>query len=161
MIFLKRNFNLKYTNEAGEDETPVIIHRAPLSTHERFISFLLEYYGGAFPLWLSPVQVTIIPINQSCLDYCQQLHSCLHDLSIRVETDTSNNSFSKKIRTNTMRKIPILLIIGNQEVSDNSVNIRRYGSQKQTTMLQNQFIETITREIKERKNDIQPQSVII
>ncbi len=98
------NFGLKYIDEHGNEQDPLILHRAPLSTHERFISFLLEYYGGAFPTWCAPVQVAMIPVNENCHQFADELKQRLHNEMIRVEVDTSANSFNKKIRTNTVRK---------------------------------------------------------
>lgn len=146
-----QNFGLSYIDENGKEEQPVIIHRAPLSTHERFISFLIEYYGGAFPAWAAPVQVCMIPINSQCEGYCYELADELKKNFVRAEVDVSDNSFNKKIRTNTMRKIPILLIVGEKEVAERQLTVRRYGIQAQETMGRDDFVATVLDEIKSRK----------
>ncbi|EKD25863.1 MAG: Threonyl-tRNA synthetase, partial [uncultured bacterium] len=144
-------FDLSYIAENGEASKPVVIHRAPLSTHERFISFILEYYGGAFPVWLAPVQVMLVPVNAVFNEHCLAIEKELRNLFIRSETDVSDNSFNKKIRTNVTRKIPIILIVGNNEVQNNEVTVRRYGKTEQTKMKKDDFIKTILDEIKNRE----------
>ena len=156
-----QKFNLKYVDADGNDQVPVIIHRAPLSTHERFISFLLEYYGGAFPTWCAPVQVCMLPVQDSCLEFTNALADELTQDFFRVEVDNSNNTFNKKIRTNTKRKIPMLLIIGEQEVADNTVTVRRYGSRDQITISRDEFVATFKVEVKERKMLREPMGSII
>ncbi|HYX31753.1 MAG TPA: threonine--tRNA ligase [Oligoflexus sp.] len=144
------NFGLAYTDEHGQDQMPIILHRAPLSTHERFISFLLEYYGGAFPTWCAPVQVVVVPVNEDCHAYGRALVEELHSKMVRAEIDESDNSFNKKIRTHTMRKVPVQLIIGLKEVEQKQVTIRRYGIQEQKTEGRDEFIEQLLQEIKGR-----------
>jgi threonyl-tRNA synthetase len=155
------NFNLRYTGEDGKEESPVVIHRAPLSTHERFISFLIEYYGGAFPLWMNPLQVVLIPVNETCLDYCLTLKSELHGAKVRVEVDESHESFNKKIRINTMKKASILLIIGNKEVDSNMVTVRRYGVTEQETLSKDEFISGLLKDIKTRVNNREPVTAML
>ncbi len=144
------NFGLAYTDEHGQDQMPIILHRAPLSTHERFISFLLEYYGGAFPTWCAPVQVVVVPVNEDCHAYGRALVEELHSKMVRAEIDESDNSFNKKIRTHTMRKVPVQLIIGLKEVEQKQVTVRRYGIQEQKTEGRDEFIEQLLQEIKGR-----------
>jgi threonyl-tRNA synthetase len=155
------NFDLKYTEQGGGEGTPVIIHRAPLSTHERFISYLIEYYGGAFPTWASPVQVNLIPVNQDCENFCKQLAEDLHGNFFRAEVDTSDNSFNKKIRNSTVRKTPITLIVGNKEVEEGRVTIRRYGIEKQESMSVAEFKAMLTDEVKTRKMLREPMSSLL
>lgn len=155
------NFDLRYTSEEGKEEHPVIVHRAPLSTHERFISYLIEYYGGAFPLWCNPLQVVLVPVNETCNDYCYELKNLLHDQQIRVEVDDTNESFNKKIRTNTIRKASVILIVGNKEVENNQVTVRRYGITEQETLGKDQFIEMMTSEIKHRVNRREPVTSLL
>ena len=154
-------FALKYVDKDNTEKEPVIMHRAPLSTHERFISFIMEYYGGAFPTWCAPVQVCLLPVKDSCHEYAETLASELNADMIRVVVDDSNNAFGKKIRTNTMKKIPILLIIGEQEIADNTVTIRRYGQQEQTTVSREQFITDLKEEIANRVMLREPMGSII
>jgi threonyl-tRNA synthetase len=155
------NFNLSYINENNEEERPIVIHRAPLSTHERFISFLLEYYGGAFPTWCSPTQVIIIPVNDDCLEYCQELEKDLRAKMVRVKIDTSNASFNKKIRTNTIQKNPNILIIGNKEVEERTVTLRRYGFQEQIVSTKEEFIKDLLEEISTRKMLREPMGSLL
>lgn len=145
-----KNFDLNYIDEQGQEQSLLIIHRAPLSTHERFISFLIEYYGGAFPTWLAPVQVMVIPVNDACAAYGQSMLEEFHGMTVRAEMDESDNSFNKKIRTHTMRKIPIQLIIGQKEVDEGQVTVRRYGIQEQKTMSRAEFMASLKDEIANR-----------
>jgi threonyl-tRNA synthetase len=145
------NFDLNYVSSTGELKRPVIIHRAPLSTHERFVSFLIEYYRGAFPTWMAPTQVMILPIADAFSEYCFALERELKKYFVRVKVDVSDNSFNKKIRTHSKQKIPILLIVGQQEVEKNQVTLRRYGIQEQQTKTQEAFISELKKEIETRK----------
>jgi threonyl-tRNA synthetase len=156
-----KNFDLKYTEQGGTEGTPVIIHRAPLSTHERFISYLIEYYGGAFPTWAAPVQVNMVPVNQDCEAFCAKLADELHGEYVRAEVDTTDNSFNKKIRNSTVRKTPITLIIGNKEVEEGRVTVRRYGIEKQQGMTVAEFKSMLRDEIKTRKMLREPMSALI
>jgi threonyl-tRNA synthetase len=144
------NFDLKYKDSDGQDKVPVIIHRAPLSTHERMISFLIEYYGGASPTWCAPVQVVLIPVNEECAQYCHDLADDLTASFVRVEVDESDNSFNKKIRQNTVRKIPVMLIVGANEVKDQTVTVRRYGITEQETIGKDEFKAMLLGEIESR-----------
>ncbi len=155
------NFDMKYIDSEGKEQVPIIIHRAPLSTHERFLSFLIEYYGGAFPTWCAPTQVCMIPVSDECNAYADQLSLDLHQQMVRVEIDKSDNSFGKKIRTNAMRKIPILLILGKKEVEDGTVTIRRYGVEQQETMTRADFVSMLQVEIRERKMLREPMAAML
>jgi threonyl-tRNA synthetase len=155
------NFDLKYTEQGGTEGRPVIIHRAPLSTHERFISYLIEYYGGAFPTWCSPVQVNIIPVNQECEAFCRTLGDELHANYVRCEIDSTDNSFNKKIRNSAVRKNPITLIIGNKEVEEARVTIRRYGIEKQEGMSVVEFKTMLIDEISSRRMLREPMSSLL
>ena len=119
-----RRFNLTFTNAQGGEETPLCIHRAPLSTHERLIGFLLEHYAGKFPLWLSPVQVKILPINDKHSDYVNGIYQTLRKAGLRVELDQSNESIGKKIREAEVQKIPYMLVIGDKEKAEGTVAVR-------------------------------------
>ncbi|MCA9292720.1 MAG: threonine--tRNA ligase [Phycisphaerales bacterium] len=145
-------FELEYTDKDGEQKTPYCIHRAPLGTHERFIAILIEHYGGAFPTWLAPIQVCIVPVSEKHLDYAKKVESLLRSDLVRTELDDSNNTMGKKIRTNTTRKIPILLILGDQEEADATVTIRRYGIEQQDTMPLDTFHTLVREEIRARKH---------
>ena len=145
-----QNFELAYTDETGQDQMPIIIHRSPLSTHERFVSYLIEYYGGAFPTWAAPIQVVAIPVMDDCLPYAKALVEELHSKMVRAEIDGTDNSFNKKIRTHAMRKIPMQIIIGQKELDDKQVTIRRYGIQEQVTMGRDEFLAMLLKEIADR-----------
>ncbi len=155
------NFGLKYIDDHGQEQVPMIIHRSPLSTHERFISFLIEYYGGAFPTWCAPVHVAIVPVHDDCNNYTHELAKMMRDLRMRVEIDDSSNSFNKKIRGNTIRKIPILLVIGMNEVESRQVTVRRYGEQEQVTVPAEQFLKEVTSEIAGRTMRRAPMSTLV
>ena len=143
-------FGLKYIGADGEEHTPFAIHRAPLSTHERFVAFLIEHYAGAFPTWLAPVQVRVVPISENFMDYAQKLGEELRGGMIRAEVDTSNQSFNKKVRTNTVSRVPIILIVGEKEMEENTVTVRRYKIKEQRNMGFADFKTMLSREIAER-----------
>ena len=124
-------FKLEYTAADGSKQRPFIIHRAPLGTHERFISFLIERWGGAFPTWLSPVQVRVVPVAEEFLPYAEQLANDLRAQMVRSEVDPSNDSFGKKVRNAITKKIPNIWIVGANEVKDKTVTWRRYAVEKQ------------------------------
>jgi threonyl-tRNA synthetase len=133
--FLSPNrFEMEYVDADGTKQKPFIIHRAPLGTHERFISFLIERWGGAFPTWLSPTQVKLVPIAEDFIPYAQKLADELRGLMIRAEVDLSNDSFSKKVRNSITHKNPNTWIIGANEVKDNTITWRRYAAEKQETV---------------------------
>jgi threonyl-tRNA synthetase len=155
------NFDMKYINESNQEERPVVIHRAPLSTHERFLSFLLEYYGGAFPVWCAPVQVALIPVKDDCLPYARELAERLRRDFFRVEVDDSDASFNKKIRNNTVRKIPIMGVIGMKEVEERTLTVRRYGIPQQEVLPLESFVKMLTEERATRANPREPMGSII
>jgi threonyl-tRNA synthetase len=156
-----QNFELSYIDEQGQEQTPIIIHRAPLSTHERFISYLIEYYGGAFPSWCAPVQVVVIPVSEQVHAYGEALVAALQSQMVRVEMDESDHSFNKKIRSHTMRKVPVLLIIGQKEADEGHVTVRRYGIQEQKTMERDVFVRELLGEIKDRVMHRQPMGALL
>lgn len=143
-------FDLKYVGQDGKEHHCAVLHRAPLSTHERLVGFLLEKFGGVFPTWLSPVQVRLIPVNDEVLDYAQQLKDQLFQNFVRVEVDDSDASFGKKIRNGAIEKIPVLLILGNKEKEEGTVTVRRYQIKDQETLSFDSFMSQLLTEIKER-----------
>ena len=145
-------FGLKYIGSDGEEHTPYAIHRAPLGTHERFIGFLIEHYKGAFPTWLAPVQVKIIPISEKFMGYADKLCDQLRGEMIRAEVDRSNETLNKKIRGNTVTRIPILLVVGENEETEGTVTVRRYKIKQQKNMPFENFREMVRAEIKERRH---------
>lgn len=148
--------NLVYTGADGRDHHPYILHRAPLGTHERFIAYLIEHFGGAFPTWLAPVQVRILPISEKVNDYAQRLEAELRNRLVRVETDGSDDKITRKIRDALTRKIPVLLVIGEKERADNTVTVRRYGEEQQQTLSVDAFLAELSAEISGRSMRIRP-----
>ena len=143
-------FNLTYIDSDNTDKTPLCIHRAPLGTHERFIGFLIEHYAGNFPLWLAPVQMVVIPISDKFNDYSQSVYNQLKENNFRAQIDTRSEKMGAKIRTAELNKIPIMIIIGEQEVNNNSISIRRKFSGDKGSLSVNDFIDNINNEIKNR-----------
>lgn len=146
-----RSFNLSFTNQNNEPEIPLIIHRAPLGTHERFIGFLLEHYAGKFPLWLAPVQVKILPISDKFMDYSKTLLGKLKNADIRAEIDDRSEKIGKKIRDTELLKVPYMLVIGEKEVNEDKVAVRKQGKGDVGTLATDEFIAAAVEEIKERK----------
>jgi threonyl-tRNA synthetase len=145
-----RRFKLEFTNKENQPETPLIIHRAPLGTHERFIGFLLEHYAGKFPLWLAPLQVKILPISDKFLDYAQTILQSLKNADIRAEVDDRSEKIGKKIRDTELAKVPYMLVIGEKEVTENKVAVRRQGKGDAGVIGVDEFINNLTLEIKNR-----------
>lgn len=147
------SFDLTYTNEAGQPERPVIIHRAPLSTHERLIGFLLEHYAGAFPVWLSPEQVRIIPITDDQNEAAQELYRRLHSQGVRVEVDLGPERMNAKIRKAQLMKVPYMAVLGRREVEEGNVALRkRDGSQE--TLSQEAFFALLQEKISTRSGEL-------
>ena len=143
-------FNLTYIDNKNEEQTPLCIHRAPLGTHERFIGFLIEHFAGNFPLWLTPVQMIIIPISDKFSDYANSVYNQLKEENIRVQIDSRNEKMGAKIRTAELNKIPIMIIIGEQEVNDKTISIRRKFKGNQGSLSLDEFINSIRKEIQTR-----------
>ena len=144
-------FNLTYTDSQDKDQTPLCIHRAPLGTHERFIGFLIEHFAGDFPLWLSPVQMAIIPVSDKFNDYAQMVYKKLKDSGLRVKLDTRNEKMGAKIRNAELNKIPMMIILGEKEVEDNSISIRRRFVGNQGSMKLDEFLVAALNEVKQRQ----------
>ena len=146
-----KRFNLFYIDEEGNKQNPVMVHRAILGSYERFLCLLLESFGGVLPLWLSPVQVNILPVNVNYHDeYCREIYDLLLDEDIRVEYDNSNESLGKRVRNSNMMKNPYTLIIGNKERDERLVSYKRLGSEENISMKLEDFISMIKNEIKSR-----------
>ncbi len=142
---------LEYIGPDNQPHRPYVIHRAPLGTHERFIAFLIEHYGGAFPTWLAPVQVRLLTVADRCDAYAMEIVEELRQkYMIRAELDTSGERIQKKIRTGAVEKVPNLLIIGDKEVETRTVTLRRYGVEAQESMPVAAFIDRIHRSIQTR-----------
>jgi threonyl-tRNA synthetase len=147
-----RRFNLSFTNQNNEPEVPLIIHRAPLGTHERFIGFLLEHYAGKFPVWLAPLQVKILPISDKFMEYAAQVKAKLRKAGVRVEIDERQEKIGKKIREAELSKVPYMLVIGEKETTENKVSVRKQGKGDAGSVELQNFIQTIVEEIEERKS---------
>ncbi|MFN9710020.1 MAG: threonine--tRNA ligase, partial [Bacteroidota bacterium] len=147
-----RRFKLGFTNQDNQEETPLIIHRAPLGTHERFIGFLLEHYAGKFPLWLAPLQVKVLPISDKYQEYANSVAQQLKNADIRVSIDDRNEKIGKKIRDTELMKVPYMLIVGEKEMQDQVVSVRRQGKGDAGTVSVEAFIASAVEEIKERKS---------
>jgi threonyl-tRNA synthetase len=148
-----RSFKLEYTDQSNKPETPLIIHRAPLGTHERFIGFLLEQYAGKFPLWLAPVQVKVLPISDKFLDYAKSVSDKLKKADIRSEVDDRNEKIGKKIRDTELMKVPYMLVVGEKEVNENKVAVRRQGKGDVGVKSVEDFLTEAVQEIKERREE--------
>lgn len=148
-----RRFKLEYTTHDNESDVPLIIHRAPLGTHERFIGFLLEHYAGKFPVWLSPLQVKILPISDKFMDYARQVLKKLKQAGVRVEIDDRNEKIGKKIRDNELHRVPYMLVVGEKEMAESKVSVRRQGRGDLGMKDLAEFITNITTEISSRTND--------
>ena len=148
-----RRFKLEFTNQNNEAETPLIIHRAPLGTHERFIGFLLEHYAGKFPAWLAPLQVKILPISDKFLGYSKDVLQKLKKADIRAGIDDRNEKIGKKIRDTELMRVPYMLVIGEKEMNENKVAVRRQGKGDQGTQSVDEFLNAIVDEVRERRGE--------
>ena len=147
-FLLPERFELTYVGEDGKPHRPVVIHRGVVSTMERFVAFLIEEYKGAFPAWLAPVQVQVIPVSPDVhFDYAKRVQAKLKADGFRVELDGRNEKIGYKIREAQMQKIPYMLVVGDQEVEGESVNVRKYGEQKSESVPFAQFVETLKNEV--------------
>jgi threonyl-tRNA synthetase len=144
-------FNLTYKDVDGKSKTPLCIHRAPLGTHERFIGFLIEHFGGNFPLWLAPKQVIILPVSDKFNDYAYNICESLKAQGVRVDVDSRSEKIGSKIRDAEMQKINIMVIVGEIEVEGNTLTIRRRFIKQQQTISLEDFSTDISGEINDRR----------
>jgi threonyl-tRNA synthetase len=144
------NLGLTYVGPDGAEHTPFCIHRAPFSTHERMVAFLIEHFGGAFPTWLAPVQVQLLTVSDQFDDYAKEIVALLRGDMVRAELASTGETVPKKIREGTTKKIPNLLIVGEREQADRTVTLRRYGHREQHTMSLADFQVALARTIKSR-----------
>ena len=147
---IPKRFNLTYTDQNGSEKTPLCIHRAPLSTHERFIGFLIEHYGGDFPVWLAPTQVTVLPVSEKTHVFGKAIQKKLMDVGVRVKIDDRPEKIGAKIRNAELSKIPIMLIVGENEEKNNSLSIRRRLLGDQGSVTVDKFLSELLFEIKQR-----------
>ncbi|MGE7758941.1 threonine--tRNA ligase [Peribacillus sp. NPDC097895] len=147
-FLLPERFDLNYVGEDGKQHRPVVIHRGVVSTMERFVAYLIEEYKGAFPTWLAPIQAQVIPVSPGVhLDYAKEVQEKLKAQGIRVDLDTRDEKIGYKIREAQMQKIPYMLVVGDNEVNEGSVNVRKYGEQKSETIAFEDFVSAIKAEV--------------
>lgn len=151
-----RSFQLGFTTKDNQTEIPLIIHRAPLGTHERFIGFLLEHYAGKFPVWLAPVQVKVLPISDKFEGYARQVDAALLEAGVRSEVDDRSDKIGKKIRDTELAKIPYMLVVGEKEAADGAVSVRRQGKGDLGSQPLENFLRTIKEEIAQRVSEETP-----
>ncbi|MFZ2970114.1 MAG: threonine--tRNA ligase, partial [Minisyncoccia bacterium] len=149
---LPERFQMSFINNQGREETPYVLHRALFGSYERFIGLLIEHYAGAFPLWLSPIQVKILPVSsEKHLEYAQKINSLLLKNDIRSEIDDSNESIGKKIREAEKQKTPCMVVVGDKESQSGTVAVRSRGSKMIETKVINDFINELKKIIAEKK----------
>ncbi len=148
------NFDLTFINQDGQEETPLVIHRAPLSTHERMIGFLIEHYAGNFPVWLSPEQVRIVPITDKHHEYALRLREQMFDLGLRAEADLGSDRMNAKIRDAQLYKVPYMLVVGDREVENETVALRRRDGERQDGMPVGEFIALVKGRVEERSAEL-------
>ena len=147
---LPERFNVEYIGEDGQKHRTIMIHRACFGSMERFIGILTEHYAGAFPTWMAPVQVKVLPISEKHVEYANQLAKQMRHDYVRVEVDDRNEKIGYKIRQAQMEKVPYMLVVGDKEMEDNSVNVRKHGGDELGTVSFDEFFNSIKIEIKER-----------
>ena len=143
-------FNLTFTNRQGQEETPLCIHRAPLGSHERFIGFLIEQYAGKFPDWLAPEQVSVIPITESHNEYASELAARLKAAGIRAQADLGGERMQAKIRRAQLMKVPYMAVVGDQEVAEETIALRRRDNTRQAGVPVAAFITQVQERIAAR-----------
>ncbi|HAL16448.1 MAG TPA: threonine--tRNA ligase, partial [Anaerolineaceae bacterium] len=147
-------FDLSFVNSAGEDEVPLCIHRAPLSTHERMVGFLLEHYAGNFPVWLSPDQVTIVPITDQHNDYAAALAKQMRAAGIRAKADLGSDRMNAKIRNAQLLKVPYMAVVGDTEMAAGTIALRRRDGSRQNDLPVSEFIESVKAKIAARSPEL-------
>ena len=149
-MLLPEKFDLTYVGEDGQKHRPVMVHRVVYGSIERFIGILIENYAGAFPVWLAPVQVKILPITDKHMDYAFALKKKMFDLGLRVEVDDRNEKVGYKIRESQVKKIPYTLVVGDKEMESNTAAVRKYGEKDSVTMDVDAFIREVQEKIASR-----------
>jgi threonyl-tRNA synthetase len=147
-------FNLTYTDQDGQARIPLCIHRAPLGSHERFIGFLIEHYGGNFPIWLAPEQARVIPITDAHHDYARRIEEQLRAADIRVTADLGDGRMGAKIRQAQLMRVPYMLIVGDQEVANETISIRYHNGEQQNDLPVAGFVAHVQKRIKERSAEL-------
>ena len=148
---LPAKFNLKYVDQDGSEKTPVVLHRAILGSIDRFMAYLIEETKGAFPLWVAPVQVKVLPVSDKSMEYAAKITNALLDDGIRAELDERNEKIGYKIRYARQEdKVPYMLIIGEKEINENTVSVRDRATDQTTSMTLDELIKKLEKEIMER-----------
>ena len=157
---LPQRFKLEYTDEDNQKSTPVMIHRAPFGSMERFCAVLIEHTAGHFPLWLTPDQVAILPISEKYNDYARDVAKFFDNAGVRASVDDRNEKIGRKIRDNELKRVPYMIIVGEKEAADGLVSMRKQGGGEQATMSKQEFVDRINAEVEEmlEVTNIQPQS---
>ena len=156
---LPERFKLEYTDEDNTKKTPVMIHRAPFGSLERFCAVLIEHTAGHFPLWLTPDQVAILPISEKYNDYAKKVYRYLDNNGVRATVDSRNEKIGRKIRDNEMKRIPYMLVVGEKEQADGTVAVRKQGGGEQSVMSMEDFAAKINAEVAEmlKATEIRPE----
>lgn len=144
---LPERFELEYTGSDGQKHRPIMIHRAPFGSLERFVAVLLEHTGGKLPLWLTPEQVNVLPVSEKFSDYAKKVCELMNNSDIRASVDDRNETIGKRIRESELRKTPFLVIVGEKEMQENAVSVRRQGGIDEGSMPVEGFIELVKKEV--------------
>ena len=148
---MPERFHLTYINSTGKEEQPIVIHRSSIGAIERIIAFLIEHYKGAFPLWLAPVQITLLPITDKHIEYAQKINKELLENNIRSSIDTRPERLQAKIRDATLQKVPLLGIIGDKEVAEKAIAVRARTGEDLGKMKLHQFLQKIKEDIDKKR----------
>ena len=149
---LPERFDITYIDDKGEKVRPVMLHRVIFGSIERFIGILIEHFAGVFPLWLAPVQVKVLPVNNEYhLDYAKEVTELLKDKGLKVELDAREEKLGYRIREGQMEKVPYLLVLGNNERDEKTVTYRKHGEQKQITVPFDDFVAMLNQQIVDKK----------
>jgi threonyl-tRNA synthetase len=141
---LPARFGLEYVAEDGTRKQPVMVHRALYGSIERFFGVLIEHYAGAFPVWLSPVQVVVIPIAERHVEYANKVAAQLRESNLRVDVDARNEKMNAKIREHALQKVPFMLVVGDKEAEAGKVNVRTRGKEKTEDLQTPEFVKKVT-----------------
>ena len=157
---LPERFNCSYINANGEKERPVMLHRAILGSFERFIGIIIEHFGGAFPMWIAPVQINVLPVNNKFhLEHAEKVKDELIKAGFRVTLDSSEEKLGYRMRNSILKKTPYTLVIGDKEKEGNLVTYRKYGTEEQITISLDEFIKMASDDVKEKKFLVDPKSI--
>ena len=150
---LPKRFQLEYTDEDNTKKTPVMVHRAPFGSMERFTAVLIEHTSGHFPLWLTPDQVAILPLSEKYNDYARRVAKEFDLQGVRANIDLRNEKLGRKIRDNELKRIPYMVIVGEKEEAEGLVSMRQQGGGEQATMTIQEFIDKVNAEVEEQTKD--------